>query len=378
VKRHDLRHWVSFNFDVTKTQRLQTKSAIEQAESMARSRILLTSLVLSAVSATVVAFQFPACHFATTKSTVRQSCLFARRTRDQACNVIDTTAETIIAEVESKNPLPLSGLLGASTATAVSVWTVASEQAMASVISEGNLNPSNFAPVCGTSDGFYRFLQSATVALVGEQSFVEYGPLIAGGLLRIRLELCVIESFFNEAVGPFIAQNGVSWVLPFHETVETFLAGVIFALATTFILIGSSKILSVIAIYADFLLGFPSRLLGGFVFDRASGKPVTLDIGFGPFKTRLVGPPKEQDTQEKDLSKLSIPGFIVLFFSGVLKFSGQALGVSEGRFVYVAITRQSDHLLYWPCFSKYRSCAISLKPLICSSDAIWSWWQADT
>ena len=33
------------------------------------------------------------------------------------------------------------------------------------------------------------------------------------------------------------------------------------------------------------------RALGGFFFDRARGKPVTLDIGVGTFKRRLVGPP---------------------------------------------------------------------------------------
>ena len=42
----------------------------------------------------------------------------------------------------------------------------------------------------------------------------------------------MVESFFNEAVGPFIKENGLSWILPLHETVETFLAGTIFALAT--------------------------------------------------------------------------------------------------------------------------------------------------
>ena len=43
---------------------------------------------------------------------------------------------------------------------------------------------------------------------MGREKFIEYGPLIAGCLLRVRLELCVVESFFNEAVGPFIQENG--------------------------------------------------------------------------------------------------------------------------------------------------------------------------
>ena len=116
--------------------------------------------------------------------------------------------------------------------------------------------------------------------MVGDENFSEYGPLIAGGLLRIRLELCVVESFFNEAVGPFIKENGLSWILPFHETVETFLAGTIFALATTFILVGSTKLIQIIAFYGDLIVGGPCRLFGGFFFDRARGEPVTLDVSF--------------------------------------------------------------------------------------------------
>ena len=116
----------------------------------------------------------------------------------------------------------LATTLGVTAATAVTVWTAATEQAAAAgIISSGSLDPKSFAPVCSVSDGFYRFLQSATVSLVGEDSFVEYGPLIAGGLLRIRLELCVIESFFNEAVGPFIAQKGISWILPLLSMLST-------------------------------------------------------------------------------------------------------------------------------------------------------------
>jgi hypothetical protein len=59
------------------------------------------------------------------------------------------------------------------------------------------------------------------------------------------------------------AHAGLSWVLPLHETVETFLAGVVFSVATNFILIGSTKILTVIVTYADILVGFPSRTVGG-------------------------------------------------------------------------------------------------------------------
>ena len=151
--------------------------------------------------------------------------------------------------------------------------------------------------------------------------------------MRVRLELCVVESFFNEAVGPFIKQNGLSWVLPLHETVETFLAGTVFALATTFILVGSTKILTVIFTYTDFLVGGPMRLVGGFFFDRARGKPVTLDIGFGPFKTRVIGPKDiENDTSNNqydyavDFSKTSPAELPVVIISGGVKVAGQAIG----------------------------------------------------
>jgi len=126
-----------------------------------------------------------------------------------------------------------------------------------------NLDPRTFQPVCPASDGFYRFGQTLVVTTVGPESYKEYAPLIAGGLLRVRLELCVVESFFYEAIFPFIKENGLSWVLPFHETVETFLAGVIFAVASNFILIGSTKIISVIFIYADIFFGLPLRTIGG-------------------------------------------------------------------------------------------------------------------
>ena len=109
------------------------------------------------------------------------------------------------------------------------------------------LDPAAFQPVCPASDGFYRFGQTLVVSVVGPESYKEYAPLIAGGLLRVRLELCVVESFFYEAIIPFIKENGLSWVLPFHETVETFLAGTVFAVATNFILIGSTKIVTVLA-----------------------------------------------------------------------------------------------------------------------------------
>jgi len=127
---------------------------------------------------------------------------------------------------------------------------------------DASLDPRNFQPVCPASDGFYRFGKDLVVGLVGPESVKEYAPLIAGGLLRVRLELCVVESFVYEAIIPFVRENGLSWVLPLHETVETFLAGVIFAVASNFILIGSTKIVTVIFTYGDVFFGFPLRLVG--------------------------------------------------------------------------------------------------------------------
>jgi len=138
-----------------------------------------------------------------------------------------------------------------------------------------------------------------------------------------------VESFFNEAVGPFIKENGLNWILPFHETVETFLAGTIFALATTFILVGSTKLIQIIAFYGDLVVGGPCRLFGGFFFDRARGEPVTLDVSFfGFFKTRLVGPPV--DFKEEELKKALGEKENVLDFDNVKPTDVPLLAVSGG------------------------------------------------
>lgn len=207
---------------------------------------------------------------------------------------------------------------------------MARAEAAGSVISKNIMNPASFQPVCPASDNFYRFLQTAVEAVVGRDKFIEYGPLIAGGLLRVRLELCVVESFFNEAVGPFINENGVSWILPLHESVETFLAGSIFALATTFILVGSTKLLTVITTYFDLLVGLPFRIFGGFFYDRALGRPVTLDFGLGPFKTRLFGPSQEvlqKMDRGEELVDLSNPlTLLIVLTSGTVQLVGKTSG----------------------------------------------------
>jgi len=241
-------------------------------------------------------------------------------------------------EFSSSSPMVSSKAAVAAPILALSTIVIDPESSYAaatSSLSTGDFNPDNFRPVCGASDSFYRFLQGSTRAVVGDENFSEYGPLIAGGLLRIRLELCVVESFFNEAVGPFIKENGLNWILPIHESVETFLAGTIFALATTFILVGSTKLVQIIAFYGDLLFGGPCRLIGGFFFDRARGEPVTLDVSFfGFFKTRLVGPPvdfKEEEikkvtgqTKLVDFDKVKPAEIPLIVLSGGVKLVGEA------------------------------------------------------
>jgi len=245
-----------------------------------------------------------------------------------------STGATLVDE--NKNSL---AVLVAAMSSTIMTLAVLSETANAASITmpkglTQSFDPSSFVPVCGASDSLYRVLQSTAQTVVGRENFVEYGPLIASGLLRVRLELCVVESFFNEAVGPFISQNGLSWILPLHETVETFLAGTVFSLATTFILVGSTKLLTVIFTYADFFVGGPLRLFGGFFFDRARGKPVILDIGLGPFKTRIIGPKDGGESKTNgnydysvNFNETSPTELVVVILSGGIKFVGQSVGL---------------------------------------------------
>lgn len=252
-----------------------------------------------------------------------------------SCRTTTKSHENNVGNIN--NPLAAVGAAGLTSTVATA--STANAAVAADVYSSGAFNPNNFQPVCPASDVLYRGLQGSAVSLVGDDKFVEYGPLIAGGLLRVRLELCVVESFFAEAVIPFIKKNGLSWILPLHETVETFLAGTVFALATAFILVGSSKILTVIIFYTDFFLGVPCRTLGGFAYDRATGKPVTLDIGFGPFKTRIIGPPDvvsdspgAYSGNDFTLSNKPIGTIAAVAVFGTIKFFGAVLGVCREIF----------------------------------------------
>ena len=73
-------------------------------------------------------------------------------------------------------------------------------------------------------------------------------------------------------------------------------------------------------------VGYPSRTFGGFFYDRALGRPVTLDIGFGPFKTRLIGPPDEvlEAKREEELVDLSSPvTLLIVLSSGTVRLVGK-------------------------------------------------------
>lgn len=281
-------------------------------------RSFVINFVVLSTWATTNAFQQPL-----VSSPRRLFALCARRTvtKERTFDPMGL-ADELLLEASPSTQLPPS-LVGASALTA---FTPEAHAISSKLLNTGDMDPTTFNPVCPASDGLYRFLQGSTATVIGDDAFVEYGPLIAGGLLRIRLELCVVESFWQEAVVPFIARNGLSWVLPWHETVETFVAGVIFALASTFILIGSTKLVSVMAFYVDFFVGGPCRTLGGFTYDRAIGRPITFDIGFGPFKTRVLGPSDEEALKPRKL--VGPVGIVLAGASGAAKVIGQILGVS--------------------------------------------------
>ena len=142
-------------------------------------------------------------------------------------------------------------------------------------------DPKQFNPVCPSSDGVYSVLKNGANFVVGPENVVQYGPLIASVLLRIRLELCVLESFVYEAIVPFVQKKGLSWVLPLHETVETFVAGTIFAAASNFILLGSTKILTVLFVYFDALTGFPARNIGRLIEKASPVSSAGKNVGKG-------------------------------------------------------------------------------------------------
>ena len=70
------------------------------------------------------------------------------------------------------------------------------ETAAAAINSPAAIDPFfQFNPVCPASDGVFRVGQRAALALAGDQNIENYRPLINDVLIRVRTELCVLESF---------------------------------------------------------------------------------------------------------------------------------------------------------------------------------------
>ena len=58
------------------------------------------------------------------------------------------------------------------------------------------------------------------------------------------------------------------------------------------------------------------------------GKPVTLDIGMGPLKTRLIGPPDKADGEEvKSFTDLGPAELVSVLVFGTAKFTGTVFGI---------------------------------------------------
>lgn len=128
----------------------------------------------------------------------------------------------------------------------------------------------------------------------------------------------------------------------------------------TFILVGSTKLIQIIAFYGDLIIGGPCRLFGGFFFDRARGEPVTLDVSFfGFFKTRLVGPPidfKEEGNKKTlgdvdksliDFEKVKPTDVPLLAVSGGVKVVGETSKVSADNGTekfFVWMCDEQDHV----------------------------------
>ena len=109
-------------------------------------------------------------------------------------------------------------------------------------------------------------------------------------------------------------------------------------------------------------------MLGGFAYDRALGKPVTLDIGFGPFKTRVVGPPDDTGSGTRSIegsadgssSKFddAVSSNIALVASsGTLKAIGEASRVSTILKLQCEFLLMGDKKICW----QYSKVSIELK-----------------
>jgi len=172
---------------------------------------------------------------------------------------------------------------GAVTLTVALMTATGTEEARAAT--SGTIDSfMAFSPVCPASDGVFRVGQRAAQNLAGDENIENYRPLINDVLIRVRTELCVLESFVRETAVPFVKEKGVGWVLPKRETSETYLAGVVFMLGANFILLGSTKVVAIMAIYHDLSLGLATRLFGS-----ALG---------------ALGPANEKERRERELNEV--------------------------------------------------------------------------
>lgn len=211
-----------------------------------------------------------------------------------------------------KPPAELSDLLPAAGAILGGLGLASSASAQV------ELSPETFRPVCPASDGLYGVGKAAADALLGQDG-AEYRPLAIEALLRVRLEICVLESFVYEAIVPFVQRKGLGWILPLHETIDTVIAGTVFAVAVNFILFGTTKILAVLGIYHDFLIGAPLRLIGFAILPERRPKETPLiQINWPGTKVEEVKEPEEPGPP---------PALPLALFGGVCKGYGVFAGV---------------------------------------------------
>ncbi|CAJ1430776.1 unnamed protein product [Effrenium voratum] len=186
--------------------------------------------------------------------------------------------------------------------------------------SGADLSPETFRPVCPASDGLYGLGKAAADGLLGAEG-AEYRPLAIEALLRVRLEICVLESFVYEAIVPFVQRKGIGWILPLHETIDTVIAGTVFAVALNFILFGTTKILSVLGIYHDILVGAPLRLVGYWILPEKKPKETPL------IQINWPGMPAAEEEEEEETEPPPPPSAPVAIFGGICKGYGVFAGI---------------------------------------------------
>lgn len=215
----------------------------------------------------------------------------------------------------------------------------AASSSIALVAPGQELNVENFRPVCPTSDSLYGAGKGLADLLLGSEG-QEYRPLAIEALLRVRLEICVLESFVYEAIVPFIQRKGLGWILPFRETLDTVIAGTVFAVALNFILFGTTKILAVLSIYHDFIIGAPLRLIGFGILPEKKPKEKPL------IQINWPGQTPEDEMEKPELPPADPPPVPLAIFGNACKYYGvfaealknflEGLDTFVGRYLAVA------------------------------------------